>query len=98
MLRIEKNSNGCVTRLQLSGRIQSDQIASIRSAMNDVCARTILDLSEVTLVDIEVVRFLIQCENEGIELMQCPPYVREWIVRERAEEAQHGPSCPSNAD
>jgi hypothetical protein len=87
MLRIEKDSDGCVNRLRLSGRIQSDRIACIRSAMNDGCARNILDLSEVTLVDIAVVRFLIRCEDEGIELVQCPPYVREWMLRERAEGA-----------
>jgi hypothetical protein len=92
MLRIEKTSDGCFTRLLLSGRIQSDCIDSIRSAMGDGCARRILDLSEVTLVDIEVVRFLIQCENEGVELVQCPPYVREWIVRELAEGAQDASS------
>jgi hypothetical protein len=88
MLRIEKDSDGCVTRLLLSGRIQSDRIACIRSAMNDGCARRILDLREVTLVDIAVVRFLINCEDEGIEMVQCPPYVRVWIVRERAEGGQ----------
>jgi hypothetical protein len=88
MLRIEKDSDGCVTRLLLSGHIQSDRIACIRSAMNDGCARRILDLREVTLVDIAVVRFLINCEDEGIEMVQCPPYVREWIVRERAEGGQ----------
>jgi len=44
-----------------------------------------LDLSEVTLVDLDVVRFLISCENEGIELANCPAYVREWILRERVE-------------
>ena len=48
--------------------------------------------SEVTLVDIAVVRFIITCEEEGIELVQCPPWVREWIVRERAEGAQPEPS------
>ena len=58
MLRIDKDSDGCVTTLRLSGRIQSDHIASIRSEMNDGCPRKILDLSEVTLVDIAVVRFL----------------------------------------
>ena len=88
MLRIEKESDGCVTRLRLSGRIQSDRIACIRSEMNDGCARKILDLSEITLVDVGVVRFLISCEDEGVEMIQCPPYVREWIVRERAEGAQ----------
>jgi len=90
MLRIEKESDGCVTRLLLSGRIQSDRIACIRSAMNDSCARKILDLSEVTLVDFAVVRFLISCEQEGVELVECPPYVREWIVRERADGAESG--------
>jgi hypothetical protein len=85
MLKIEKDSDGCVTRLRLTGRIQSYYIASVQSAMSDCCERKILDLSEVTLVDLEVVRFLISCEDEGIELVQCPPYVREWILRERAE-------------
>jgi len=92
MLRIEKDSDGCVMRLLLSGRIQSDRIACIRSAMNDGCARKILDLSEVTLVDVAVVRFLISCEREGVELAQCPPYVREWVLRERAEGAEPEPS------
>jgi hypothetical protein len=95
MLRIEKHSDGCVSRLRLSGRIQSGGIACILSAMNEACAHVILDLSEVTLVDIAVVRFLIRCEHKGIELVQCPPYVREWMVRERAEGGQPGPSNAS---
>ena len=53
--------------------------------MNDGCERTILDLGQVTLVDLEVIRFLVSCEDSGVELVQCPPYVREWILRERAE-------------
>ena len=85
MLRIEKESDGCVITLRLSGRIQSDCIDSIRSAIDDGCKRKILDLTEVTLVDVSVVRFLMSCETEGVELVQCPPYVREWILRERAE-------------
>lgn len=88
MLRIEKDSGGCVTKLRLSGRIQSDHIASIRSEMGDECTSKILDLSQITLVDVGVVRFLITCEDQGVELLHCPPYVREWILRERTEEAQ----------
>ena len=90
MLRIEKDSDGCVTRLLLSGRLQSDRIACIRAAMNDGCARKILDLGEVTLVDVAVVRFLINCEKEGVELAECPAYIREWMFRERVEGAQPG--------
>jgi hypothetical protein len=88
MLRIEKDSGGCVTRLRLSGRMQSDQIASIRSEMDDGCTSKILDLGEVTLVDLGVIQFLISCQDAGVELVQCPAYVREWMLRERTEEAQ----------
>ena len=87
MLRIEKDSDGCVTTLRLSGWVQSNFIASIRTAMNDGCAHKILDLTQVTLVDITVVRFLIRCEEDGVELAHCPAYVREWMARERAEGA-----------
>jgi hypothetical protein len=56
--------------------------------MNDACERTVLDLSQVTLVDLGVIRFLVSCEDRGVELVECPPYVREWILRERAEGAR----------
>ena len=92
MLRIEKDSGECVTKLRLSGRIRSDQVASIRSEMGENCTSKVLDLSEVTLVDLGVVRFLISCEDEGVELVQCPLYVREWMLRERAEGVEAGSS------
>jgi len=92
MLKIQKDTGGCVTKLRLSGRIQSDQIASIRSEIDGNCACKILDLSEITLVDLGVVRFLISCEDDGIELVQCPAYVREWMLRERAEGVEPGSS------
>jgi hypothetical protein len=88
MLWIEKDSDGCVIRLVVSGRIQSNHVAYVQSVMSEGCARKVLDLSEVTLVDLGVVRFLIHCEDEGVQLMQCHPYVREWILRERAEGLQ----------
>ena len=92
MLKIQKDTGGCVTKLRLSGRIQSDQIASIRSEIDGNCTSKILDLSEITLVDLGVVRFLISCEDDGIELVQCPAYVREWMLRERDEGLEPGSS------
>jgi hypothetical protein len=87
MLRIEKESNGHTTTLRLSGRIQSANIGNIRAQIDDDRVRIFMDLDEVTLVDVEVVRFLSECEDRGIVLVHCPPYVREWILRERAEGA-----------
>lgn len=44
--------------------------------------RLVLDLDGVTLVDVEVVRFLGACEAGGVELRHCSRYIREWILRE----------------
>jgi len=47
-------------------------------------AAAVLDLEHVTLVEVEGVRFLSDCEGQGIELLYCPLYIREWIAREQA--------------
>jgi hypothetical protein len=44
-----------------------------------------LDLEEVDLIDIDGVRFLNECESVGIPILQCSPYVREWMQRERSQ-------------
>jgi len=43
----------------------------------------VLDLEEVKLVDREAVCCLASCEEEGVQLSQCSPYIREWINREK---------------
>jgi hypothetical protein len=42
-----------------------------------------IDLAEVLLVDRDAVRFLALSEAHGIELRNCPAYIREWVSRER---------------
>jgi len=41
-----------------------------------------LDLRDVRLADRDSVKFLRDCEAEGMKLENCPAYVREWIERE----------------
>ena len=43
----------------------------------------VLALGEVTLVDVDVVRFLIECETQAIRLTDCSGYVRDWMAREK---------------
>jgi len=43
--------------------------------------RLALDLTEVTVVSLEAVRALAVAEANGIELRNCPAYIREWISR-----------------
>jgi hypothetical protein len=45
-----------------------------------------LDLREVLLVDRAVVRFLLLCQSRGIEILHCPLYIQEWMIREKLHE------------
>ena len=42
----------------------------------------VLDLREVKLVDRDVVSFLVNCESKGVNIANCPAYIREWIEGE----------------
>lgn len=83
-LRIEKATQGELLVFTLTGRIQEEQMAELRTVFHFASReqRIVLDLKEVKLVDLSAVRFLAQREAEGMRLMNCPPYIREWITRE----------------
>jgi ABC-type transporter Mla MlaB component len=81
--RIERVSAQGRTILRLSGRIQSEYLAELKTQIEGSEPHSALDLEEVTLVDVGVVRFLLVCEESGIELLHCSPYIRQWMVRER---------------
>ena len=83
MLRITRHSASAATTLTVSGRIGSKQLADLRRLIEEERTQDIvLDLREVSLVDVEVVRFSIQCESGGIRIDCCPAYVPKWMVRE----------------
>jgi len=82
-LKIARESDDQRTTLRLSGRIQSANVDEIREQMEGNGETIVLDLEEVTLVDVDVVRFLSRCEAEGVELANCSPYIRDWIFWER---------------
>ena len=71
------------TVIRLIGRIQSEDLQDLLNAMKEARPRTVVDVSEITIVDIDVVRFLRDREAEGIALLHCSRYIREWINRER---------------
>ena len=88
-LKIVKTSDGARTIFKISGRIRSGDIEELRGQMGGYAAGIVLDLEEVTLVDVEVVRFLGMCEAKGVELVHCPPYIREWVFREQASDEEN---------
>ncbi len=82
--RIEKRSSGRRKTIRLIGRIQSEHLDELKVQIADIGPQVTLDLAEVFLVDVEVVHFLIACEVGGVDIANCPPYVREWMVQERS--------------
>ena len=81
-LKIEKVAGEHGTTLKLIGRIRAKHLAELRGQIA-ASAPSVLELGEVSLVDADAVRFLGSCESDGIQLLNCSAYIREWIVRER---------------
>jgi len=65
--------------LSVSGRIGEMQVSELQHVLDAEGAHTALDLEEVKLAGREAVRFLAACEARGIELKNCPSYIRQWI-------------------
>lgn len=71
---------------RVSGRIDGSYVELLQELMENEKATNgplALDLTEVTVVSLEAVRALTVAEANGIELRNCPAYVREWICRMR---------------
>jgi anti-anti-sigma regulatory factor len=84
MLKITRAMNGEVV-FKLSGRMDAENVSELESLFSAEASgcRIVLDLGDLTLVDQDVVSFFARCERDGIELKNCPAYIREWITGER---------------
>jgi len=84
MFKIQRSADREVVVFTLSGRIKAAHLAELQKLLEAEAAaqKIVLDLQEVKLVDRDVVSFLASCEAKGIELANCPEYIREWIDRE----------------
>ena len=70
----------------MSGRMDAEGVAELdrlfKAETNG--RRIVLDLKDLNLVAREAVIFLAKCEPD-VQIKNCPPYIREWIRRERLE-------------
>jgi anti-anti-sigma regulatory factor len=71
--------------LRISGRITGDDVDVLRAAIAQEGGAVAIDLEEVGVVDRAAVNLLVFSEGRGIALRNCPPYIREWVDRERAQ-------------
>jgi hypothetical protein len=71
--------------LFISGRITGEHVDMLRGVLEQESGGFVIDLKNVLLVDREAVKLLALSEANGTELSNCPPYIREWVTREKAE-------------
>ena len=84
MLRIRRLANGQVV-FKLSGRMGLEDIAELERLIKSEAhgRHIVLDLKDMTLTGQDGINFLAQCEAADIALVNCDPYVSEWLSRKR---------------
>jgi hypothetical protein len=81
--KIEGTQSGEFITLRLVGGLNSECLGELKQQIEHAGLQVVLDLAEVELVDVEVVRFLNGCQDEGAVIANVSPYIREWMLRER---------------
>ena len=69
--------------LRVSGRAHDECMKSIRELIEAETGRIALDLAEVTLANPDAAAFFAAYEFKGVELRNCPAYIRSLIDKER---------------
>ena len=69
----------------LSGQMDQETMAELETLINSEAngRPIVLNLKDLTLANEDAVIFLERCETNSITLERCPPYIREWINRQR---------------
>jgi hypothetical protein len=85
MLKITCTTNGYVT-FALSGRLEAVSLQELSDLIaKERPSRAIaLELTDLVLADREAVSFLRGCMEQGIELRNCPQYIRTWMKSDQA--------------
>jgi hypothetical protein len=81
--KIETHRDEHGTTIRLIGRMRAEHLSDLEKQIRESESRIVLDLEELDLIDVEAVRFLGMCETQGVTLLNCSPYIRHWIGKER---------------
>lgn len=83
MLKIQRMSENNGTRIYLSGELRCAHLVDLHAEIEQVVQPVTLDIEEVEVVDIDGIRLLNECRARGIQVVNCSPYIREWMLQEK---------------
>ena len=82
-LKLERIGEKRGTRICLSGELRSAHLDGVRTEIEQAAPPVTLDPEEVDIVDLDGVRFLNAFQAQAVEVVNCTPYIREWISQEK---------------
>ena len=85
-LKIERTPGRQRTRIRLSGELRQEDLDQLRVEMARGGRRLALDLEEVGLIDVQAIRFLNACEDEGADVVHRSLFIKEWMFQERVKQ------------
>jgi anti-anti-sigma regulatory factor len=86
MLKIVRSANSEAVVYFLSGRIDEEHVAELEAALEAETRAIKLDLREVTRVDRDAVPTLARWNSRGVQLLNCPAYLRNSIRKARDQD------------
>lgn len=98
MLKMQQSEQERHVRIYLSGRVSHGQLAYLDDLIglaSDFRLKVLLDMEQVTVLDLPAVRYLAEGEGTKFKFTCCPPAIQEWIQREQ-EIAALAASIPSS--
>lgn len=90
--KIEHLTAEGVSVFHVYGHVQSEHVSTIEELVAREDGQVELDLTEITLADRDTVSYLALCEMRGIELKNCPPFLRDWVTEEQLRRAADAPA------
>jgi predicted metal-binding protein len=61
--------------------MKAEEVAELKALFAADYRTIVLDLQDVRLAHRDAVKFLRDCQADGMKLENCPAYVREWTER-----------------
>ena len=82
-LKIKRLCEHHGTRICLAGELRCAHLIELRTEIEQVGKLATLDMDEVDVIDIDGVRLLNEFLARGIQVVNCSPYIREWMIQEK---------------
>ena len=81
-LRIERRRSGDTLIVQLIGEFDNEHLEEVKAQVDDPSCPVVVDISELTLINVEGIRFLNACHNNGVPIINASGYIAELMTLE----------------